>query len=169
MNFGHRNDRFRRTFSTLVNVDRINRFQEEQRNLIPPVPRTYFRDQQNPLETYSDELFQRNFAFTKTTFRNVFDIFKDDLAAPHINNSEPHLPPLLRMTVFMQYLRSNSFYRCVSTQRVVDLPPSSVCRVVNAVAKVIANRSDEYIKIPTLDEQNQTADRIFKEFKIPGK
>ena len=126
MNFHYRNDRFRRTRNTVISANRINQLHNDLQNMQVPIPRTYLRDQQNPLESYSDKLFTQNFAFTKATFRTIYDIFEDDLENAQTNFKDLYLPPLLKLTIFMQYLRSNSFYRCVSTQKVVDIPQATL-------------------------------------------
>ena len=63
---------------------------------------------------------------------------------------------------------SNSFYRCVSTQCVVAVPESTVCRTVNQVAKIIASKMKTYVKLPNIEEQNQIASRIFDQYGFPG-
>ena len=165
-----RNLAFQRTTNTVNQVERLQALDQEVRNLQlenQRVARTFLRDQLNPLESYSDHLFKQNFAFTKETFVNIYNIFKDELTVAPCNYG-PYIPPILRFTIFMQYLRSNSFYRCVSTQCVVTAPESTVCRIVNQVAKTIAARHSTYVKFPDANQQDQIAQRIFEESKIPG-
>ena len=136
--------------------------------LQPQIRQNHLRDMVNPLEAYSDIQFQQNFAFTKPTFNMIFDIFKDELASLKTRSDDFYLPPVLKLIIFLQYLRSNSFYRCVATQSCVRVPQSTVCTVVNQVAKVIASRTSTYVKIPDLAEQDEIAQRVFEKHKIPG-
>lgn len=156
-----------RTFAN--NVDRAVRLNHEINAIATPrIERNILRDNINPLESYDDLKFRQNFAFSKATFLLVFDVFKDQLATRESPEDGYYLSPMLRLLIFLQYLRSNSFYRCVSTQRIVNIPTSSVERIVNSVAKVIASKTSTYVKFPDLNEQDQIASRVFEKTKIPG-
>ena len=134
---------------------------------VPKVPYVYFRDQQNPLEFYNDEKFQANLAFSKNAFLMILDIFKDKLAK-HTSNKY-NISPLLRLTVFLQYMRSNEFYRSVSTQGIIQLPKSEVGIIVNEVAIAIASYSSTYIKVPSPEEQIIISSRIMEKYDFPGR
>ena len=163
---GHR--RFQNVLQVANTVRRMQIFHHELQEVRPTIPRNILRDQLNPLEAYNDVQFRRNFAFTKETFIRVFRIFENELTVYDKQGDTFYLPPMLRLIIFMQYLRSNSFYRCVSTQCVVAVPESTVCRTVNQVAKIIASKMKTYVKLPNIEEQNQIASRIFDQYGFPG-
>ena len=79
-----------------------------------------------------------------------------------------HVPPMLKLAVFLHYLRSNAFYRNCSTQHFIQLSRSSVSRIVNGVAKIIASGMPTYVKFPTIEEQDEIASRIFSSSGLPG-
>ena len=70
--------------------------------------------------------------------------------------------------IYNGIFRSNGFYRNVGTQLVVQLPKSTISNIVNEVAQVIASSTKEYIKFPTIEEQNVTAAHFAEHFKFPG-
>ena len=141
---------------------------EELENELQPrqkIPRVNFIDAQNPLEYYNtDKEFHLNMAFTKSQFLIVLDKFKDKF-----ETSLPTYSPFIQLTVFLQYLKSNSFLRNVSTQVVVQLPISIVHEIVNSVANDIASCFSEWIVYPTAEEQNIAAARILEKYGFPGK
>ena len=82
---------------------------EEIRNQFR-VPRRILRDQQNPLEYYrTNEEFQMQLAFFKDGFLFILDTFKDKLTKPYCPSS-PTISPLLRLTLFLHYLRQCNKY-----------------------------------------------------------
>ena len=131
------------------------------------VPRVVFRDQENPLEALSDFDFKANLAFTKDGFLFILDIFKDKIDRPSAN-PDYYISPLLRLTIFLQYLRSNGFYRNVSTHYFTKIPTSTIGRIVNDVAKDIASFQSEYIQFPNLNQRDEIANYFMENFQFPG-
>ena len=132
------------------------------------IPRRIFRDQLNPLEHYrTSEEFQKNFGFFKDGFLFILDIVKDKLTKPY-NPGSPTISPLLRLTVFLHYLRSNSFYRVESDIAFIQLPTSTICEVVNQTARDIASFSSKYIAFPDEEEKEVISSYFLENFKFPG-
>ena len=110
---------FSNTVQLLEKVDSVYQTARELDDLNtlvnPPVPRVIFRDQLNPLERYNDKDFKANYGFSKDGFMHVLDIFEPKLQA-RTNRSQPHTP-LLKLSVYLQYLRYLSLIRicCVHT------------------------------------------------------
>ena len=97
---------FSNTLNLAQEVDCVLQTAQEIDNLqtcFPSVPRVVFRDQLNPLEVYNDFNFKANFGFSKDGFINVLDIYKNRLESKS-NRGNP-ISPLLRLSVFLQYLR----------------------------------------------------------------
>ena len=132
------------------------------------IPRRIFRDQLNPLEYYaSAEKFRKNLIFSKDGFLFVLDIFKHKLTKPD-NPSCPSISPLLRLTVFLHYLRSNDFYRVESDIAYLQLPQSTICDVVNQTAKDIASFHSQYIVFPDEGEKEVISSFFLEKFDFPG-
>ena len=110
---------------------------EEIENALMPrrkIPRVIFTDAQNPREIMNDKSFYDNLAFTKAQFLIVLDNFKDKFAASMSAHS-----PMIQLTVFLCYLKSNQFLRNLSTQLYIQLPISNIHRILNSVANDIAS------------------------------
>ena len=140
---------------------------EEIRNQFR-VPRRILRDQQNPLEYYrTNEEFQMQLAFFKDGFLFILDTFKDKLTKPYCPSS-PTISPLLRLTLFLHYLRSNDFYRVESDITYIQLPKSTICKIVNQTAKDIASFSSTFIQFPDEEEKEVIANYFLENFQFPG-
>ena len=97
------------------------------------IPRRIFRDQMNPLEYYANpKKFKDNLIFSKDGFLHLLGIFKDKLTKPN-NPGSPSISPLLRLTLYLHYLRSSSFYRVESDITYIQLPTSTICEVLNQI------------------------------------
>ena len=104
---------FLNTVQTLNGVQDIKNMAKEIKeefSQVTQISRVFLRDQQNPLEAWNDKKFQSNLAFTKDSFIVVLDIFKHKLLKPS-TPSVPSISQLLKLTLFLQYLRSISYYR----------------------------------------------------------
>ena len=73
------------------------------------VPRIVFRDQENPLEALREKEFKENLIFSKDGFLHILELFKDKIRRPCHQSAE--ISPLLKLTVYLQYVRSNDFYK----------------------------------------------------------
>ena len=132
------------------------------------IPRRIFRDQLNPLEHYrSSEEFRNNLIFSKDGFLFILDIFKDILTKPY-NPGSPTISPLLRLTVYLHYLRSNSYYRVESDIAYIQLPKSTIGDILNQTAKDIASYSSTYIVFPDEEEKEVISNFFLENFKFPG-
>ena len=127
------------------------------------IPRVNLIDAQNPLEYYNGDSFHSYMAFTKEQFLIVLDIFKDTFAT-----SIPAHSPLVQLTVFLRYVKSNNFLKDLCTQTVVQLPISDCHEIVNSVAGDIASYSETYIVYPSVEEQNTAAARVLEKYNFPG-
>ena len=127
------------------------------------IPRVNLKDAENPMEYYNGETFRNYMGFTKDQFIIVLDKFKDKFASSISAHS-----PMIQLTVFLRYVKSNGFLKDVVTQTVVQLPISNVHRIVNSVASDIASYSRTYIVYPTVEEQRIAAARILEKYGFPG-
>ena len=146
-------------------LDRDLELIEELEELQPhkKIPRVNLFDAKNPLEYYNAKSFYDNMAFTKDQFLIVLDKFKHKFAS-----SMPIHSPLVQFTVFLSYVKSNSFLRVLGTQACVQLPVATCHEIVNSVAMDIASYTRAYIVYPTVEEQTVIAARILDKYGFPG-
>ena len=121
-------------FEVMRDLELLEENEEIERELRRKIPRVNFTDAQNPMEYMNDKSFYDNLAFTKEQFLIVLDKFKDKFAA-----SMPAHSPMIQLTVFLCYLKSNQFMRNLSTQTYIQLPISNIHRILNSVANDIAS------------------------------
>ena len=74
-----------------------------------PVPRRVVLDRSNPLELYEDSSFRKNFGFSKTNFCHLLDLIIEPLQTE--SSRRTALPPVLKLTTFLDYMKTNNFQR----------------------------------------------------------
>ena len=123
-------------FEMIRDLELMEENEEIENELMPrrKIPRVIFTDAQNPMEIMNDKSFYDNLAFTKAQFLIVLDKFEDKFAASMSAHS-----PMIQLTVFLCYLKSNQFLRNLSTQLYIQLPISNIHRILNSVANDIAS------------------------------
>ena len=123
-------------FEIVRDLELMEENEEIENELMPrrKIPRVIFTDAQNPMEIMNNKSFYDNLAFTKAQFLIVLDKFKDKFAASMSAHS-----PMIQLTVFLCYLKSNQFLRNLSTQLYIQLPISNIHRILNSVANDIAS------------------------------
>ena len=123
-------------FEMIRDLELMEENEEIENELMPrrKIPRVIFTDAQNPMEIMNDKSFYDNLAFTKAQFLIVLDKFKDKFAASMSAHS-----PMVQLTVFLCYVKSNQFLRNLSTQLYIQLPISNIHRILNSVANDIAS------------------------------
>ena len=123
-------------FEMIRDLELMEENEEIENELMPrrKIPRVIFTDAQNPMEILDDKSFHDNLAFTKDQFLIVLDKFKDKFAASMSVHS-----PMVQLTVFLCYLKSNQFLRNLSTQLYIQLPISNIHRILISVANDIAS------------------------------
>ena len=157
---------FQTDFQLIEEIQNTQEIFEEQHE-IAQVPRVVFRDQQNPLESLSEFDFKANLAFSKDGFLHIFNIFKNKIER-RAANKKLYIPPLLRLTTFLEYARGNGFYKNVSKAYYIHLPKKTVCEIVNQTAMDIASFKPAYVKFPDVVEREEIADFFMERFDFPG-
>ena len=111
-------------------------------------------------------IFRKIFGFSKYGFRYLLDIL-----GPRIIHSEKNNPvfltPVLKLCIFIDFLRTNSYHRVIGTQMHVRVRQSTVCRVVNEISRVVASFSHEYVKMPNEEEANEIAAHFLNKTGLP--
>ena len=163
-------EQFENNFPLLRRVQQIENVEAELNEILRlfRIPRRIFRDQENPLEYYRTEKeFKEKIGFSKDGFRFLFDIFKNKLERP-FNPGSPTISPLLRLTIFLWYLKHAEFYNSMTDQTLIKLPKSTIGDIVNVVAKDIATFSSKYIVFPDEEEKEVIAKSFLEQFNFPG-
>jgi hypothetical protein len=74
---------------------------------------------------------------SKDSFRRILDLIQDDLAGKRDNNPVDLLP-IHKFSIFLQFLRTNSFHKSVGSQHHVRVAPSATCKNINFVAEILS-------------------------------
>ncbi len=88
--------------------------------------------------------FRKIFGFSKAGFRFVLDLILPQIQAANSNHRE-YLPPVNKLCIFLDFLRSNSFQRVVGTQHHNRVSQSRSCIIINEIAHIIAGLHTEVI------------------------
>ena len=147
----------------LRNIEFLEEVEEIEDQPRPKIPRVNLIDAQNPFDYYGEKAFYDNLGVTKDQFPIILAKFQDKFAT-----SIPEHSPFVQFTVFLRYLKSNAFLRDMVAFTCVQLPRSTVHKIVNSVAKDIAFYSRTYIVYPTVEEQNIAAARVLEKYNFPG-
>ena len=119
----------------------------------------------DPLSARMDE-FHRDHGMSKFAFKQLLDLIVDKLEAKRFDNPTV-LPPSVKLSTFLKFLRSNSFQRCVGANKTLQISQAAVCKTVNSVAKIIAELQSEYVKFPNKEESQVIAHELSKIADFP--
>lgn len=122
------------------------------------------QDRISGLQHYGDEEFRRRFRLTKRSFLSVCDIFRNEL-----ENETARSFPLSaedKLLLTLRFYATGSFQTVLGDIAGVD--QATVCRHVNQTTKVIAARFNEFIFMPTIEEQEATNVFYYTAQGIPG-
>ena len=112
------------------------------------------------------DIFRKIFGFSKNGFRYLLDI-----VGPRIVHSEKKNPvfltPVLKLGIFIDFLRTNSFHRVVGTQMHIRVRQSTVCKVVNELSRVVASFQNDYVQMPSKEEASEIAAHFLKKTGFP--
>lgn len=122
------------------------------------------QDRINGLQQYGDEEFRRRFRLTKRSFLSVCDIFRDELENPTAKLDALSAEDKVLLT--LRYYATGSFQTVLGDLAGFD--QATVCRHVNRTTKVIAARFNEFIFMPTIEEQEATNLYYYNIHGIPG-
>ena len=97
----------------------------------------------------------------------LFDTFKASIQATSFRSRCP-IPPMLKLTTYLLYLRSNGYYRSVATQLCVQLPVSTIEMIVNQMSRIVASYRSTFVPLPTIEDMNESATFFLENFDFPG-
>jgi hypothetical protein len=110
--------------------------------------------------------FRRDHGMSKYAFRQLLDIISPILMSQTPTNST-HLPPNIKLSTFLHFMRTNSFQRSVASQKSLQISQASACDAINDIAHILASKQQEFVKFPNKDEGQRIAQEIYNEFGFP--
>jgi hypothetical protein len=142
--------------------------EEEEARFGPcELPRRILRDRDNPLESLRPLEFRIIFGMSKDSFRRVLGLIEVQLVGPRQHNPVS-LNPIHKLTIFLQFLRTNGFQKSVGSQHHIRVSQSVVCEVVNNVAKIIAGLVPQFVTFPDVQESAHIGNELFQLSGLPG-
>jgi hypothetical protein len=103
---------------------------------------------------------------SKYAFRKLMDLLIMDLESSTPDNPT-HLPPAVKLSTFLQFMRTNSFQRAVASQKELQISQSAVCKTINHVAKALAMKQEQFVNFPDHEESLKIANKFSKEYGFP--
>lgn len=122
-----------------------------------------FQNRRHPLELYGPEEFVQRYRFTKDTFHHILRTFKEDIA-PKDRRGDP-IAAEDRLLLTLRYYATGSFQMVLADLIMVD--QATVCRLVKQTTLAIARKFHQYIKTPTLAEQQIAARGFYQMYRLP--
>lgn len=119
------------------------------------VPHHVILNRGSPLDMREKDFISQH-GLSKFAFRKLLDMTLGKLDGKDPTNPR-HMPPALKLSALLQFLRSNSLYHYIGGNQNLRMSKSSVCRYVHTGAKVFANLQADYVKFPDLAESREIA------------
>lgn len=136
-------------------------------NIPPPVRRRFFEsERRDPFLCLTDSEFYTSFAFSKSSFVKLHEIFGEELAPR--NDKRTSLSAIEKLLVTLFFLRTNAPNWVVALIGHILRDKSTICRTASSVMEVIASRISEFIALPTPEEEDEIARGFFKIAGFPG-
>lgn len=119
------------------------------------LPKKLLRDHSNPLELRMEE-FTKVHGMSKQAFRHFLSLTEGQLDGKREDNPTT-LPPVIKLSAFLQFLRSGSFQRCIGSNKALQISQPSACNAINFVAKIFANLLPNFVQFPDMEERKVIA------------
>lgn len=139
---------------------------------VQPLPRQvqrrrfFERERRNPFDQLTDQEFVQAFAFSKSGVVKLHDLFVEELAVK--DEKRTSLTSMEKLLVMLQFLRTNTFYWVVQFIGHILRHKSTVCRTVGAVTRAIARRIDDFVVLPTPEEEEEICRGFFRKAIFPS-
>ena len=128
------------------------------------LPRRRLRDRDNPLDM-RDSDFVINHGMSKFAFCHLLELTKDQLQP--LKETPITLPPNIKLSALLRFLRSGSFQRCVGSDQGLRISQPAACQAINHGAEIFATMQQQYIQFPTLEERTEIAKQFSSETGFP--
>ncbi|XP_059097976.1 putative nuclease HARBI1 isoform X2 [Tigriopus californicus] len=131
------------------------------------IPRRHIREQRaSPMNELTDIKFRKIFGFSKDNVLRLVDTFREELNVQR-DNCSTAIMPLEKLLITLEFLRTNGFHRSVGMQWYVLRSPSAVCTTANTVAHAIARRRNDFVRLPSREEEDEIAQDFFVQHHFP--
>ena len=130
------------------------------------LPRRVIKDRFNPFDMRPLE-FRVRFGMSKEFFKTLLDMLTPQLSGKNQNDTG-NLLPIHRLAIFLQFLRTNGFYKSVGTQFYLRVDKAVVSRTVNSMSRIVASLRSKYVEFPDIEEGNKIANSLYEETGFPG-
>ena len=130
------------------------------------LPRRVFEDRMNPFDMRPHE-FRVTLGMSKEFFKDLLDMLTPQLIRKRQNDCG-NLLPIHRLTIFLQFLRTNGFHKSVGSQFFIRVTQSMVTTTVNSLSRVVASLKSEYVQFPDMEEGKKISQAIFEDTGFPG-
>jgi hypothetical protein len=144
-------------FEILVDLQDHNRRARRRNN--PPV----YRRRIDPTEVLSDAEFKRHFRFDKQSVRDIANMLHNDLAQP--NNRGRPLTPLQQVCIALNHYAGAHFQRV--SAMCAGVSQTAAWWAIKRVTYALCDRKAEFIRMPTVQDMEETAQRMLERFHLP--
>ena len=97
------------------------------------LPRPRLKDRQNPLEMRPLD-FRIIFGMSREAFKELLSMIEPQLRRER-DGRNGNLLPINRLSIYLQFLRTNSFHKSVATQHHIRVDQALVTRTVNQTSR----------------------------------
>ncbi|XP_066599949.1 putative nuclease HARBI1 [Prorops nasuta] len=118
---------------------------------------------ENVIYAYNDEEFKRHFRMGRGTFYFLLNVIKPHLR--NIENDGPVIPPEKQLYIALYVLGTPDSYRSVVTK--FNVGNATAWRAVKRVVKALYIIRNTFIRWPTREEREATANNIKEKYKFP--
>lgn len=139
---------------------------------VPQLPRQvrqrrfFENERRDPFSRLNEVEFVQAFAFSKTGVVRLHGMFIEELAVQ--NQKKTSLTSMEKLLVMLQFLRTNTFYWVIQFMGHILRNKSTVCRTVGAVTSAIAKRLNEFVVLPTPEEEELICRGFFQKAGFPS-
>lgn len=117
----------------------------------------------SPMDVFDDEQFRRRFRLTKSTVRYLYTLIGNELE-PLVTRENFTLTGMDKILITLRYFATASYH--LVTADFYGVSESSVCNIVRIVSDKIAQLAEQFIKMPSTDEEIENNKLSF--FSIAG-
>ena len=123
------------------------------------------RERTDPFSSMRDVEFFEHFGFHKHSVIKLEETFHQELAT--VSSRKTAQSPMDKLLMFLEYIRCPSYQRVVGNAAHIRRAQATACRTINLVAKGIAARGREFIKLPSTEEEDVIAQKIYSNTGFP--
>ena len=86
---------------------------------------------------------------------------------PISNAGNSALPPALKLSAFLNFLRTNMFQRSVGSHSGIEISQSATCQAINSLSHLLASNISKMVSFPSIEESHQIAHQFYEQNGFP--